>query len=94
MMVFEESGKLRVTREKSLGADQQASSVSVAAPGLNTGHIDETWLALSALMSTYKFSRLISIGVLKELVFSVNTIFPLMVILFSLIAYVLILLEV
>ena len=42
MMVFVESGKLRVTREKSLGADQQASSVSVAAPGLNTGDIDET----------------------------------------------------
>ena len=42
MMVFEESGKLRVTREKSLGADQQASSISVAAPGLNRGHIDET----------------------------------------------------
>ena len=32
MMVFEESGKLRVTTEKPLGADQ----------GLNTGHIDET----------------------------------------------------
>ena len=42
MMVFEERGKVRVTREKPLGADQQASPVSVAAPGLNTGHIDET----------------------------------------------------
>ena len=42
VMVFEESGKLGVTREKPLGADQQASSVSFAAPGLNTGHTDET----------------------------------------------------
>ena len=84
MMVFEESGKLRVTTEKPLGADQ----------GLNTGHIDETWLALSALMSTCKFSRLISIDVLNELVFSDYTIFPLMVIFLSLITYVLILLEV
>ena len=83
MMVFKESGKLRVTTEKPLGADQ----------GLNTGHIDETWLALPALMSTCKFSRLISIDVLIELVFSDYTIFPLMVIL-SLITYVLILLEV
>ena len=84
MMVFEESGKLRVTTEKPFGADQ----------GLNTGHIDETWLALSAFMSTCKFSRLISIDVLNELVFSDYTIFPLMVILLSLITYVLILLEV